>query len=287
VTTEDIYEVRTLHGTYPKNTAGHQVGKRLRGVNFRLIHNEDEEVLRMKKVLSLVAVLVMISLPMAVLAEDFVSDAKAQLKIKTLDSYKKAVDLSLKGVAQQPQSFEANWVAAKACRLYGDESKKENVAGWKNICKEYGKKGMGFGEKAIALNPSKIEGQFWYGASVGTYSDGVSILTALKEGLKGKTQSAFETSYKIDKMYEDGGPIKAIGRFWSVLPWPLKDKKKAVTFLEEFNKSFPNDVEGQVYLGQAYVDVKEKDKAKALLTKAASSSDKYYANMAKQSLAGL
>lgn len=241
----------------------------------------------MKKVLSLVAVLVMMSLPMGLLAQDFVSDAKAQLKIKTLDAYKKAVDLSLKGLAQQPQSYDANWVAAKAHRLYGDECKKQNVAGWKNTCKDYGKKGMGYAEKAMKLNPSKVDGHFWYGASAGTYSDGVSILTAIKEGLKNKTQAAFETSYKLDKMYEDGGPIKAIGRFWSVLPWPMKDKKKAVMYLEEFNKLFPNDVEGQVYLGQAYIDVKEKDKAKALLTKAAASSDRYYANMAKQSLAGM
>lgn len=242
----------------------------------------------MKKALALVAVLVMISLPMGLLAEDFVSDAKAQLKIKTLDAYKKAVDLSLKAVAQQPQSFDANWVAAKAHRLYGDESKKQNVAGWKNICKEYGKKGMGYAEKAMALNPKKVDGYFWYGCSVGTYSDGVSILTALKEGLKNKTQSSFETSYKMDKMYEDGGPMKALGRFWSVLPWPMNDKKKAVMYLEEFSKSFPNDIEGQVYLGQAYKDAKEKDKAKALLNKAASNTDpkeKYYSNMAKQILA--
>jgi len=244
----------------------------------------------MKKVLSLVAVLVMISLPMGVLAEDFISDAKAQMKLKTLDAYKKAVDLSLKGVAQQPQSYEANWVAAKAHRLYGEECKKQNVAGWKGVCKDYGKKGMGYAEAAMKLNPSKVDGYFWYGCSVGTYSDGVSIVTALKEGLKNKTQSSFETSYKLDKMYEDGGPMKALGRFWSVLPWPMNDKKKAIMYLEEFQKSFPNDVEGMAYLGQAYIDVKEKDKAKAVLNKAAANSDpkeKYYSTMAKQLLAGM
>jgi tetratricopeptide (TPR) repeat protein len=90
-------------------------------------------------------------------------------------------------------------------------------------------------------------------------------------------------------MYEDGGPMKAIGRFWSVLPWPLNDKKKAVMYLEEFAKSFPNDAEGQLYLGQAYIDVKEKDKAKALLSKAAAAGpkDKYYADQAKALLAGM
>ncbi|HNY65206.1 MAG TPA: tetratricopeptide repeat protein [Deltaproteobacteria bacterium] len=243
----------------------------------------------MKRVSLAIMVLVMMALPMGVMAEDFIGDAKEQLKLKTLDGYKKAVDLSLKGLQQQPQSYEANWVAAKAHRLYGDESKKQNVSGWKNICKEYGKKGMGYAEKAIALDKSKVEGHFWYGCSVGTYSDGVSIVTALKEGLKNKTQTGFETSYRIDRMYEDGGPMKALGRFWSVLPWPMKDKKKAVMYLEEFNKSFPNDAEGQLYLGQAYIDAGEKDKAKALLTKAAAAGpkDKYYADLAKALLANL
>lgn len=244
----------------------------------------------MKKIFTLMAVVVMMSLPMGLLAEDFISEAKAQMKSKTLDGYKKAVDLSLKGLAQQPQSYEANWVTAKAHRSYGDECKKQNVAGWKNICKEYGKKGMGYAEKAMTLEPNKVDGYFWYGCSVGTYSDGVSILTALKEGLKNKTQSSFETTYKLDKMYEDGGPMKALGRFWQVLPWPMNDKKKSLMYLEEFQKYYPNDAEGMVYLGQAYLDVKEKDKAKAALTKAAAATDpkdKYYSDMAKKMLADM
>ena len=244
----------------------------------------------MKKVLLALVALFIVALPLSVMAEDPIAEAKALMKLKTLDGYTKAVPLSLKAVQAQPQSYEANWVAAKAHRLYGDESKKQNVAGWKAICKEYGKKGMGFAEKAIVLNPNRVEGHFWYGCSVGTYSDGVSVVTALKEGLKDKTQKGFETSYKLDRSYEDYGPVKALGRFWYVLPWPLNDKKKAVALLEEFNKSFPGDAEGELYLGQAYVSVKEKDKAKAILTKASAATapkDKYYADEAKKALAGL
>ncbi len=241
----------------------------------------------MRKMIVSLAVLVMMALPMGVMAEDSLVEAKALLKQETLDSSRKALDISLKVVQQQPQSYEANWVVAKAYRLTGDQSKKANVPNWKAICKDYGKKGMAYAEKAKAIDPNKVDGHFWYAASVGTYSDGVSIITALKEGLKDKTQNGFETSYKMDKMYNDAGPVLALGRFWSVLPWPLKDKKKAVTYLEEFQKYFPNKPEGQVYLGTAYLDVKEKDKAKAVLTKAAESNDKYYSDMAKSLLNGM
>lgn len=240
----------------------------------------------MKGVFSIMAVTVVLAMPMGLWADN-IEDAKSQMALKTLDGYKKAVEFSLKAVQQQPQSYEANWMCAKAHRLYGDEAKKQNLAGWKGICKEYGKKGMGYAEKAISIDAAKVEGHFWYGTSVGTYSDGVSIMTALKENLKDKTQKAFETSYEIGKMYEDGGPIKALGRFWSVLPWPMKKKKAALKYLEEFQRLFPNDPEGQVYLGEAYIDIKEKDKAKAVLTKASGSADKFYADQAKSLLAGL
>ena len=86
---------------------------------------------------------------------------------------------------------------------------------------------MGFAEKAITLAPDKVEGYYYYGLSVGIYSDGVSILTALSEGLKNKTQQSFETAYKIDKTYNRGGPMLSLGRFWTVLPWPMNDEDKA------------------------------------------------------------
>jgi tetratricopeptide (TPR) repeat protein len=244
----------------------------------------------MKKISLAIMVLMVLALPLSVMAEDPIAEAKAQLKIKTLDAYKKAVDLSLKGVQAQPQSFEANWVAAKAFRLYGDESKKHNVSGWKGICEEYGEKAMAYAEKARTIDPKKVDGYFWYGCAVGTYADGVSIVTAIRKGLKNKTQSALESSYKIDKTYEEFAPIKALGRFWFVLPWGMRDWDKSKTLLEEFAKANPNDAEGQLYLGEVYNALKEKDKAKAVLTKAAAApaaKDKYYADQAKALLGKL
>jgi len=242
----------------------------------------------MKKFLSATAVLIMMVLPVIAMAQDGLEEAKALMeRDNDLEAYQKAIDLCAAAADSQPQSFEANWMAAKAYRLYADEAKKQQVEGWEAVCKDYGKKGMGYGEKAIALDPGRVEGHFWYGTCVGSYSDGVSILTALKEGLKDKTQTSFETAYKIDKMYKEAGPVLAIGRFWSVLPWPLKDKKKALTFLEEYHSYYPDNPEGLVYLGQAYLDVKEKDKAKALLEKAAASDEKFYSDQANKLLADL
>jgi tetratricopeptide (TPR) repeat protein len=234
-----------------------------------------------------ICLIVLFSLPLSLLAEDTMAQGSALMdKGKAnYESYKQAGDSFVKALEANPNSYEAAWKAAEAFREYCENAKKQNVPDWKGICKEYGKIGMKNGEKAIALNPGAIEGNFWYGCCVGSYSDGVSVLTALKEGLKGKTQSSFEKSYELNKMYHDGGPIKALGRFWFVLPWPLQDKKLSLKYFREFQKLYPNDPEGQVFLGELLMNMKEKDEAKSLLQNAAASSDKYFSSEAKRLLA--
>lgn len=228
-------------------------------------------------------------MPVCLMAQDLLAEGNALYdKGKSnVESYKLSAEKFVKALEAKPDSYEAAWKAARSYREYANDSKKKNVPNWKGICKEYGKLGMKFGEKAIALNPNAVEGNFWYGCSVGNYSDGVSVVTALKEGLKNKTQASFEKSYKINKMYTDGGPVKALGRFWFVLPWPLQDKDLSLKYLKEYQKLFPNDAEGQIYLGELLLKMKNKDEAKVLLQKAESSSDKYYADQAKKLLAGI
>ncbi len=245
----------------------------------------------MRRILHLaVCLCVMIALPLALFAEDFMAQGNSlydKAKAGDYQAYKASGDAFAKALEAAPDSYEAAWKAARSYREFANESKKKNAANWKTTCKEYGKLGMKFGEKAIALNASGVQGNFWYGCSVGNYSDGVSILTALKEGLKDKTQSSFEKSYKADKMYVDGGPMKALGRFWFVLPWPMQDKKLSLQYLREFQKAFPSDAEGQVYLAEVLLKTGDKDEAKTLLDKASSSSEKYYADWAKKLLADM
>lgn len=202
---------------------------------------------------------------------------------KALYEYKKIADAN-------PSNYEANWKTAMACREYAENSKKQGLSNWKEICKEYGKMGMKYANRAIKLNPDGVEGYFYYGLCVGNYSDGVSILTALKEGLKGKTQHAFETAYKINKKYLDGTPIVALGRFWEVLPWFAgRDKNKALKLYEEAYKIMPENSKYRpellYYLGNLLVKTK-KDRPRGikLLELAAKSKDQYFSKLAQKAL---
>lgn len=225
---------------------------------------------------------------------DVWSQAQALIDKGTVDACKQGLDICLEAVKKDPGGFQANWMAAQACREYGLAAKKSETNGWEEICKEYGKKGMTYAEKAISVDPSKPNGYFWYGTSVGIYSDGVSILTALKEGLKDKTQNSFETAYKIDKSYEKHGPVGSLGRFWQVLPWPLNDEDKSIEYFREYQKTKsyndPDTVEIRIYLAEILKESSDtKDESKTLLNEAVkitdASGDRYWNKRAKELLA--
>jgi len=221
------------------------------------------------------------------MAEDPLVEADALFEKGDIASILESIPLYIKAVEANPDSYEANWKCARAHREYADHALEGEHEGWKDICKEYGKKGMEYAEKAKELEPEKIEGHYYFGLSAGTYSDGVSILKALKEGLKGSTQEAFYKAYELDKMYDIGGPMLAIGRFWHKLPFPLRLKRRAERYLEEHHKYFPDDPEGLVYYAELLIDMGKKKKAKPLLEKAIMGDEPFYSKLAKEMLEDL
>ena len=179
------------------------------------------------------------------LAADPIVEADKLYNQGGLENFKQAIDYYLKALEENPNSYEANWKCARSHREDGNEAKSQKVDGWKDICAEYGKKGMQYAQKAIELEPGRPDGHYYYGLNVGIYSDGVSIFTALSEGLKDKTQTSFEKAYEVDKMYKEAGPMLCLGRFWAVLPWPMRDRKKSLQYYREYQatKYFADSLE--------------------------------------------
>lgn len=230
--------------------------------------------------------------PFGLLAADYVADADRLFDQGGLANFKQAIELYKKALAETPNNYEANWKCARAHREFGDTAKTEKVDGWKEICAKYGKEGMNYAQKATELDPEKPDGYYFYGLNVGIYSDGVSIFTALSEGLKDKTQSSFEKTYELDKMYKEGGPMIALGRFWQVLPWPMRDRKKSLKYYREYQatKYFADNMEVHVYLGELLIQIggkENKAEAKDYLEKAAKSDDAFYKERANELLAKL
>jgi len=80
---------------------------------------------------------------------------------------------------------------------------------------------------------------------------------------------------------------QALGRFWYVLPRPMTNKKKALAYYREFQKTpcFKESMEAHVYLGELLVEKRQaRREGRALLQVAARSDTKFYADMAKRLL---
>ena len=225
--------------------------------------------------------------PFGAMAVDSLAQADKIYDQGGLENYKKSIDLYIRAVERDPPDYEAAWKCARAHREYADKAKKKRVEGWKKICAQYGKAGVQYAQKAIDLKPDRPDGHYYYGLNVGIYSDGVSIFTALKEGLKDKTQKSFEKTYEINKMYKEGGPMLSLGRFWAVLPWPLRDRKKSLAYYREYQDTryFATNTEAQLFLAELLIQIggdKEKAEAKGYLEAALKSDDPYFTDWAKQ-----
>jgi hypothetical protein len=223
-----------------------------------------------KKIVSVLFLSFLLALIPFTVSADLMTTADGLYDLGGMENIKKSIDLYNQILGADAKDYVATWKLARAYRDYGDDAKGKTVEGWKKLCAEYGKKGMETGQKAIDLEPNKPEGHYYYGLSVGVYADGVSILTALKEGLKGKTQTSFEKVYEIDKMWNEAGAMVALGRFWMVLPWPMKDKKASLKYLREYQTTefFNVGPEGPIYLAELLIKIggkENKAEAKTLL----------------------
>jgi hypothetical protein len=231
----------------------------------------------------------MLSVSPKVLAVDYAYEADQARDQGGLNNYKKALGLYLTALKSSPGSYELHWKTARAFHDYAEEAQDSDIEGWKEICAEYGRLGMEEAQKAIAINGGKVEGYYYYGLNIGVYADGITKFTALAKGLKAKTQHCFEMAYTIDKMFDRGGPILALARFWAVLPWPLKDKKKALTYYRDYQRTpyFSKKADAQVYFAELLLSLgKDENRAEAItfLKMAAQSDNKVFSERAKQLL---
>lgn len=228
----------------------------------------------------------------AAAAANELAEADRLFALGVLESYQKSIPLYTQAALQNPGSFEAHWKTARAHREYAHAAKKQDLADWKKICAEHGKLGMQAAQKAIELKPEQPDGHYYYGVNVGIYSDGVSILTALAEGLKDKTQGSFEKAYALDKTYKQGGPMLSLGRFWSVLPWPMRDRQKGLDYFREYQKAgyFEANIEAHLFLAELLIQMggdENKKEARGYLNKAAQSQEPYFRDWAARLLAEL
>jgi len=245
----------------------------------------------MHKLCYLLISLVLFALPNYANAKSILEKADQKCVKQNLNKKERENCLHMykKAVQRHPESYEANWKMARACRAYAVYAKRNKQEDWQNICKNYGKKCIHYAKKAIEKEPEKVQGHFYYGLCIDSYSKGISILTAINQGLKDKAQKHFSKAYSLNKNYLYGAPVLALACMWDRLPWPLRDKQKALKYYQEAEKIVPKGnrvrTKLQLNMGNFLLQTgKNKKKAIRMLKRATHSNSTYFAESAREIL---
>ena len=209
----------------------------------------------------------------------------------TMDSLRQSVALYKQAAQHQPDSYEAFWKAARSCRVIVRKAVIDELADLEQIGAAFGKQGMELAEKAIALEPEKVEGHYYYAVNVGGYAKGASIWSIIREGLKDKAQKHLNKAYEIDRKYNGFVLLMHMGLYYEVLPWFAgRDTDKALEFYREALLLMPEQslyrsqllvLAGKLMLDQGV----EENRARQLLRKVAESDSRYFRSKALKILA--
>ena len=119
------------------------------------------------------------------------------------------------------------------------------------------------GDKASALEPTRVEGWFYAMSGVGNYSLGIGVVSALMKGIEGKFRERLSRAEAIDPGFEAGAIPMSWGRLYFELPWPKHDARLSEKFLREAIARNADNVRAHVYLGDLLLDEGRKDEARA------------------------
>jgi hypothetical protein len=117
-----------------------------------------------------------------------------------------------------------------------------------------GKLAIKHANKAIALQPKRVEGHYYHAWAVGQWSLGVSIPTALWQGAEGKLRKSMAAAERIDRSFDNFGVLRMWGRLFHGLPWPKHDGAKALKNLSEGVKRTPHNIRGYFYLVESQIE---------------------------------
>ncbi len=120
------------------------------------------------------------------------------------------------------------------------------------------------GEKAEALQPKRVEGHFWLGASYGLLAEKSNFLEGLR--MVDKIRAEMEAAVKIDPNYEEAAALIALGRMDYRVPFfKGGDVQRSVQLLEESLRLSPDNSLAMLYLADSYRAIGRLNEARNLL----------------------
>ncbi|HSE97594.1 MAG TPA: TRAP transporter TatT component family protein, partial [Blastocatellia bacterium] len=128
--------------------------------------------------------------------------------------------------------------------------------------------GAGAAERAVSLNPERVEGHFWLGVNLALFAESAAGLRAARALLKAVT--SLERAAAVSPEYHDAGPYRVLGRLKHRAPWFLGGSRK--TSRRYFDRALeiaPANSVTLIYAAELAADAGERDRAVSFLERIA------------------
>lgn len=179
-----------------------------------------------------------------------------------------AIELYAKVAASGTANYEANWKLARAYYSLGNRLPWADETGGDEAGedrKRFSQQGMAYARRALEENPAGLEGHYYYAICLSQYSIAVGGFKALAQGKVQEYKEHMDKVATLNRHYDTAGPLKGLGRYFYYIPWPMKDLKKSIAYLEEAVSYAPENMRARVYLAESYLEAGKKDLARTCL----------------------
>ena len=172
-------------------------------------------------------------------------------------------DYYLNNKPKVPSDYAVAWKTARLIYFLGNYGVGENR--FTVVNKDEGVKffdyGVQAGKMAMGLDPSKVEGHYWYAVDLGSYGLAKGVIAAASSA--GDGMDALRAAKKIDPSYQWYGSSRILGRYYQELPGIFGgSNKKALALYVEATQKSANSSVNWLYLGRYYL--KDGDESQGL-----------------------
>ena len=160
------------------------------------------------------------------------------------DAVERAIAIGTKAFAAHPSSYELAW---RLALLYW---RKGDLATDRAPRRELYASARRYAATAVALDPRRVEGHCYYALTTGDYGGTLGVISALLEGIAPTFEREITRAYEIDRDFDHGSPMLALGRYYFAVPWPKRDLDRSRRYLEELKQRHPDALLGRLYLAE-------------------------------------
>ncbi|HKQ04837.1 MAG TPA: TRAP transporter TatT component family protein [Blastocatellia bacterium] len=164
----------------------------------------------------------------------------------------------LSGARGGNERYEVQWRLARSLFFLGQEA--PEPASQSQLYAA----GIGAGERAITLNPERVEGHFWVGVNLALFAEshgGLRGLRALRWA-----RAELKMAARVNEAYHDAGPLRVLARLSHRTPrWLGGSLRKSEKYYDRALEIAPHNSVTLLYAAELALEKKQPERAQLLL----------------------